>query len=262
MVSFSSQHRTWIQTCAGRGCIPLAEAQQMFEAIWTGGAAAADQRSHRKPTEADMLAAIETCNDRLKPLSQQISVVRCDVRRQQFVVFVDSSAAAIMKTQTNFTESELSFFHLLLKELATATEDSSDPPSHVSTYSIDQMAAINLTNQIKPHSGRNTVANPTLTKQHAERLLARWTALGYFAVGLPAGRLYFGPRTVAEFGQFLRDAYPEHVHACPLCQATVFRAIRCDSCAKPYHKECLQKFLARSSKCPTCKRMWNVRLSQ
>lgn len=114
------------------------------------------------------------------------------------------------------------------------------------------MAAINLTNRIRQPR--------TITKAHAEELLAGWTAQGYFAT--QAGRLYFGPRACAEFGRFLHQTYPEHVLQCPLCQVPVFRAIRCDSCAKPYHKECLQKFLARSSKCPTCKRMWNVRLSQ
>lgn len=151
---------------------------------------------------------------------------------------------SLTRSQTNYSESERSLFHLLLKELATSEQDAAH-------YAIDQMTAINLTNQIKgPRS---------VSKQRAEELIAAWTGQGYLAA--IDGRLHFGPRSVLEFGRFLQANYPEHVHNCPLCQVPVFRQIRCDGCAKPFHKDCLKKYLARNSKCPACKKPWNVRLS-
>lgn len=90
MPTFTDVHRTWLQTCASRSCMPHEEALRLFEPIWHA-------HHKRRSTEADLTAVHTDINERLRPMGQQIGVVRCDVQRKMFVVFADTGDAAIMK---------------------------------------------------------------------------------------------------------------------------------------------------------------------
>lgn len=86
----------------------------------------------------------------------------------------------------------------------------------VNSFSIPVMLALNLCNDLSI----STSSSKKITKQRAQDLIEEWIIAGYFIE--TDGAYYFGPRTIAEFGDTLRIRYAEHVRSCFLCRQTCF----------------------------------------
>jgi len=74
------------------------------------------------------------------------------------------------------------------------------------------------------------------------------------------GKVFFGPRTTIELGQYLRNKYKEQIGECPLCHDFVVMGDICENCDVKLHKYCaalsFQKLPANKRKCPKCKTEW------
>jgi hypothetical protein len=78
------------------------------------------------------------------------------------------------------------------------------------------MHCVNLSSKIPKLKANMKV----LHKTRAEELLAEWIRTGYFVVN--GNDIYFGPRMLSEFGNFLKTNFPDNVVACQLCKNVVF----------------------------------------
>jgi non-structural maintenance of chromosomes element 1 len=106
--------------------------------------------------------------------------------------------------QTVYTEQEIQYFRILVKEIAESDE-----------LHIRQMSCVNLTSKIP----KLKVNMKILQKTRAEELLTEWTRTGYFL--LSDHEIYFGPRMLSEFGNFLKTNFPDNIVACQLCKNVV-----------------------------------------
>lgn len=88
-----------------------------------------------------------------------------------------------------------------MKEVALAEE-----------HSIRTISVLNLMNQ-----NRNKDINFSMGE--SEQLLQDWVEEGYFYV--KDGHVFFGVRSVAEFGEFLRNKF--NVDSCHLCKAILLK---------------------------------------
>lgn len=132
-------------------------------------------------------------------------------------------------------------------------------------YSIRTMTVLNLVN---PNRNRDL----NISMNQLQKLLEDWIEEGYFYS--KNGLVYFGVRSVAEFGESLRTKF--NVDDCQLCKTVLlkvmtiqlwslevdenlyFQGIDCDgdTCNGRFHNNCLRKYMAKNPKCPKCKKAW------
>lgn len=111
----------------------------------------------------------------------------------------------IFRFQNNYTEAEVEFFRLILKELATADG-----------HSIDSIYALNMIGQVKVKH----IGTKSFTKKRAQKIIAGWIRVGYLVeIG---DRFWLGPKGIVEFGPFLRIHYADNVSECVLCKEPIF----------------------------------------
>lgn len=108
------------------------------------------------------------------------------------------------RLQNVYSEAEVEYFRLLLKEIATNENNCTN-----------QIDAINLVDQMKISK---------LSKCRAQVLLDKWNCECYFLE--IRDQIYYGPRAVAEFSTYLQQNYPDFVRNCKLCILPVF-AVMC-----------------------------------
>ncbi|XP_058464599.1 non-structural maintenance of chromosomes element 1 homolog isoform X2 [Malaya genurostris] len=191
------------------------------------------------PMEDQVADVVASINNKLHRYNQRVKFVHFELINTDFYVFCNQTESAIDRLQNCYTESELSLFRLMLRELA-CTEDNKIRP----------IACLNLTTEI---SGK------AISMMRAEELLEEWEKAGYF-VQLD-GMWYFGPRTTVEFERYLSQNFEEQMQKCKLCNETVFYGIKCATCPLYFHRDCMRKYLKRLTKCPGCKEMWSFPVS-
>lgn len=134
-------------------------------------------------------------------------------------------------------------------------------------HSLQTINVLNLMNQ-----NRSKEVNFSISK--SEKMLNDWIEEGYFH--MKNGLVYLGVRSVAEFGEFLRNKF--NVDNCHLCKAILlqvrikhsfpirirqllinqFQGVDCDgdTCNGRFHTSCIRKYMAKNTKCPKCKSVW------
>lgn len=117
--------------------------------------------------------------------------------------FVCPNIVPICRLQDTYKQTEIEFFRLLMKEMAMAEE-----------HSLRKISVLNIMNP-----NRNKDVN--LTMGQLEKLLTDWIEEGYFYE--QNGHVYFGVRSVAEFGEFLRNKF--NVDSCHLCKTVLLKVI-------------------------------------
>ncbi|XP_058832000.1 non-structural maintenance of chromosomes element 1 homolog [Topomyia yanbarensis] len=226
---YTDVHRAFLQALSHHGTM---SAKQAYQSLL--GAYARYHDDETVPTEDQVADVVASINSKLFRYDQRVVFVHYEPANTDFYVFCNQTESAIDRLQNCYTESELNLFRLLLRELACSEE-----------HKLRPITCLNLTSEI---------AGKQISKVRAEELLEEWEKSGYF-VQLD-GMWYFGPRATAEFDRYLCQNFEEQMHKCKLCNESVFYGIKCATCPLSFHRECMNKYLKRLTKCPGCKEMW------
>lgn len=105
------------------------------------------------------------------------------------------------RLQDTYEPHEIEFFRLILKEIALSDD-----------HSVRTISILNLMNQ-------NRNKDSSFTMGDAEKFLEDWIEEGYFHS--MDGLIYFGIRSIAEFGEFLRTKF--NLDGCALCKTVLVK---------------------------------------
>ncbi|ENN72114.1 non-structural maintenance of chromosomes element 1 homolog [Dendroctonus ponderosae] len=155
----------------------------------------------------------------------------CEVTKQELLIWTNTKRDDIALHQLSFTPIELQYFHTIMEEILS-------DESHRLPYP----AVLNLTSGLTSQFSRDS----------GQKAFQSWVANGYF-VQLD-DYVYLGPRLIVEFTTYLKSKFPEQT--CKLCSELVFTGKSCSLCHKLLHNYCLDKYLARENKCPSCRKAW------
>ncbi|KAG4071730.1 hypothetical protein HA402_011884 [Bradysia odoriphaga] len=228
---YSDIHRGFLQIVMSRGSISTDSANKVLVDLFAS-------QSRGVPSEDDLQPIVDAINEKIHVFDQRIDIVTSQYDDKAFVVMVNTSQSAITKLQATYKQTEIEFFRLLMKEVAMAEE-----------HSLRKISVLNIMNP-----NRNKDVNLTMTQ--LEKLLNDWIEEGYFYE--QNGHVYFGVRSVAEFGEFLRSKF--NVDSCQLCKSVLLKGVDCngDTCNGRFHTSCLRKYMAKNTKCPKCKKVWST----
>ncbi|TMW46049.1 hypothetical protein DOY81_008864 [Sarcophaga bullata] len=178
----------------------------------------------------------------VRKYNQTLQFVRHPLNSEEYLVFAMLIPNQACKFQPNYTDTERKFFYKLLETLAN-NED----------YGIMWHNIYAVAKQLPPN------AQHPLSKERIQDLENLWVSQGYF---LPVeDKIYFGPRTMLEYGNYLKSNFSNLMNDCKLCNKIVYWDIKCSECDVKLHRECIRKYLVKKSICPNCKKIWNTRLS-
>uniref|UniRef100_A0A8D8ALZ2 Non-structural maintenance of chromosomes element 1 homolog n=2 Tax=Culex pipiens TaxID=7175 RepID=A0A8D8ALZ2_CULPI len=233
-MAYSDVHRAFLQSISHHGFISSKQALTILLSIYT--------KYHPDdtiPNEHHLLHVITSINAKIARYSQKIKLVRFEPNRTDYYVFCNlSDRTPADRLHTCYTDSEVAYFWLVLKEMACCDGQAASP-----------FLCLYLSELITD--------KPRLSKVRAEELLDEWTRAGYFYPE-SNGTWILGVRTVAEFGQFLREKFEDKIHVCLLCKEATFYGVNCRHCPGTFHTRCIKTYLQRLTVCPGCKEMWIV----
>ncbi|KAM7363599.1 SMC5-SMC6 complex component Non-SMC element 1 [Cochliomyia hominivorax] len=173
---------------------------------------------------------------------QTLQFVKHPLNKEEYLVFALLVTNQACKFQPNYTDTERKYFYKLLETLASRED-----------YGIEWNNIYAIANQLPAN------AQHPLTKERIQDLENIWVAQGYFL--FLEDKLYFGPRTMLEYGKYLKSNFSDVITDCILCSKIVYWDVKCSSCEVKLHRECIRKYLIKKSTCPNCKVTWNTRLS-
>ncbi|XP_053687030.1 non-structural maintenance of chromosomes element 1 homolog [Sabethes cyaneus] len=228
---YSDEHRRFVQSCMLHGSVTVENALKILTLIW-----AKSHPGSPAPSEETLEQVVNKANMRLLRYQHRIVRLVYDPTNTAYYVFANLSDTAMDRFQTTYPEAELSFFRVLLCELAESEN-----------HQLGQIQCLNLTGKVKG-GGR------IVSKNRAEELIADWITTGYLT--LHNGEIRFGPRAIVEFDHYLVNHFAEHMTNCRLCKQTLFYGVKCNKCSEIMHVACLKKYIAKMKKCPACKNTW------
>ncbi|GAB0089688.1 Non-structural maintenance of chromosomes element 1 homolog [Sergentomyia squamirostris] len=230
MSDWTSLHRAIIQLMIGRGSLQVSEFTEIFQGLKT---LYSDQEGVPSATEE---IVVEKINENLEKFSLSIVRTKYEYTDEEFYVFVARIQSPEAKFQNLYTEAEIQFFPLLLKEIITSDD-----------LCISPIQALNLIPKLqKP-----------VTKTRAGEILKAWITAGYFQN--IDEMLHLGPRTLVEFNGYLTVQYSDYVKTCVICKNTVYKVLSCksSSCSASAHGHCLDRYHENFPNiCPECKEEW------
>ncbi|XP_065082121.1 non-structural maintenance of chromosomes element 1 homolog [Ochlerotatus camptorhynchus] len=232
--AYSNVHRAFLQSCVLHSIIPTDQALKVLTHL-----IAKFTPNDPPPTEERLLEVVVEINARIGRFEQRVIRLEYDPTLTTYFVFTNLSDTPLDRLQTTYPEAELSFFRMILHELA-----------RTDGHRMGQIDCLNLTTKLEP--GRN------LTKSRAEVLIQELQSAGYLA--LEKHEVGFGPRTMVEFDRYLANNFPDQMQHCRLCKEVLFYGVNCTKCPEMFHKVCMKKYLQRLKKCPACKQMWTASL--
>lgn len=232
--TYSNVHRGFLQACTLQSTMTVTDAAKIMVHLY-----GLYQPNDAIPDESRLQELIDQINPKLARFQQKIVLLESDPKQPNYVVFANLSDSPLDRFQTTYPDGELSFFRVVLHELAT-TEG----------HRLDQIEWLNLTAKIE--EGRN------VTKTRAEELLTEWISAGYLI--LEGDEIGFGPKTQVEFDRYLLNNFPDQVEQCRLCKEVLFYGIKCEKCPVSMHKACAKKYFKKVKNCPACKKPWTVKL--
>uniref|UniRef100_A0A1Q3F251 Non-structural maintenance of chromosomes element 1 homolog n=1 Tax=Culex tarsalis TaxID=7177 RepID=A0A1Q3F251_CULTA len=232
--TYSNVHRSFLQACSLHGTLTVPDATKIMVHLF-----GRYQPDDTIPDERRLQELIDQINPKLSRYQQKIVLLESDPKLPNYVVFANLSDSPLNRLQTTYPAGELSFFRVVLHELA-ATQG----------HKLEQIEWLNLTAKIE--EGRN------VTKSRAEELLTEWVSAGYLV--LDEDGIGFGPKTQVEFDRYLLNNFPDQVEQCRLCKEVLFYGIKCAKCPVSMHKTCAKKYFKKVKNCPACKKPWTVAL--
>lgn len=176
-------------------------------------------------------------NEKIAKHELKINFLKCEVTGEDKLSLLNTANDDICKLQNAFQPQELEYFQLVLNELITAED-----------HQIKKMACYNLNTTTK-----------RISVDTIEKLLITWTSQGYLVEN--GSYLCLGARCVAEFAPYFNAHCKDYYSNCFLCSEIVFVGPICVSCKQIMHKHCMEKYLNKHERCPSCKRTWNAQQS-
>lgn len=234
--AYSNVHRGFLQSCASHGVLTESNALKVLTHLVVKHAP-----DDPVPVEDQMSKMVTEINARIDRYDQRLIRLEYDPTQTVYYIFANLSDTPLDRVQKTYTEPELSFFRLILHELA-CSED----------YRVGQIECLNLTSKVVISGG----CRLTLTKSRSEELINEWLHSGYLA--LTEKEISFGPRTMVEFDRYLANKFPDQMQTCRLCKEVLFYGVKCAKCPEKLHKSCIKKYLVRMKKCPACKKIWTT----
>ncbi|KAK5639883.1 hypothetical protein RI129_010694 [Pyrocoelia pectoralis] len=170
---------------------------------------------------------ITVINDKISKQDLKINFLKCEVTGEDKLALLNTANDDICKLQNIFQPHELEYFQLVLNRLIEAED-----------HQIKKMECYNLNTTTK-----------RITVDTIEKLLITWTAQGYLVEN--GSYLCLGARCVAEFAPYFNVHCKDYYSNCFLCSEIQIM-----------HKHCMEKYLNKHERCPSCKRTWNAPQSQ
>ncbi|XP_066138893.1 non-structural maintenance of chromosomes element 1 homolog [Euwallacea fornicatus] len=181
--------------------------------------------------EKQLKLFILTINREISEQFFKIVFITCEVTQQPFIVWLNTRNDNISKMQMTFSAIELEYFHVILQEILCSDHNK-----------LSYIVVLNITSTLAEKFSRDS----------GQKVLKIWIDGGYFVK--KGNFVYLGPRLILEFMSHLKSVRPDHI--CKLCNELVFTGKKCRFCEKLYHACCINKYLDRQEKCPTCKNHW------
>lgn len=148
-----------------------------------------------------MRKIIDEINTKIGRYHAKLVEFECDLNQTTYIVYANLSDTPLDRLQKMYTEGDLSYFRLILHQLATADH-----------HWIGLIECLNLTDKV--------VARRRVRKIQAEALISMWIAQGYLAMlGTEIG---FGPKAMVEFDRYLATKFPNRMAVCRLCKEILF----------------------------------------
>ncbi|CRK95571.1 CLUMA_CG009035, isoform A [Clunio marinus] len=228
---YSDLDRAILQTTMGKGTIEEKE----FHCIYN------KMRKIFLPQETiipdnSFVQSIEAINEKISTFDQKIILYEYGLTDEKFYVFASTAKTSMSKMQDSYNETELDFFKLILAKIIE-NED----------LLISPRAALNLTSHI---------TGTKITKMRAQKLLDNWTQSHYFFN--QNNNIYLGAKLLTEFKELLQSMDLSYLKSCLLCECIALWGKHCALCGTTYHSSCIQTYLSKSGKCPSCKEKWIV----
>ncbi|XP_059615323.1 non-structural maintenance of chromosomes element 1 homolog [Phlebotomus argentipes] len=229
-MEYNSFHIAVLQLISGCGTLEKAEFESIFEQLKTHYSEELDVSSATPET------VIETINEKIALFDLSIRLVRYEYTDEEFYIYISTTTSPESKLQNLYTEAEIQYFPLLMKEIITSDE-----------YCISSIMATNLITRLpKP-----------MPQTRSVELLDEWKSRGYFTqIG---ENVFLGPRAIEEFQGYITANYQDFIKACFLCQKTVFKESSCktSSCEAVFHATCINRYHEKSpNTCIACKNEW------
>ncbi|XP_061387696.1 non-structural maintenance of chromosomes element 1 homolog [Musca vetustissima] len=225
-----------LQAAINHGTIPMDKVKEILEKLCD----AYDVREPDSPTALKgLIVEIDT---EIRKYDQTLQFVKHPLDGQEYLVFGMLIANLACKFQPQYTDTERNYFYKLLESLVSR-EDYGFAWNDI--YRVAELIP-------------DTVQRK-LSKQRIQDLEIIWTSQGYFLQ--KDDKIYLGPRAMVEYGNYLKQHFPDYIKDCILCRTIVYWDVKCSECQVKLHRECIRKYLIKKSTCPGCKRTWNTRLS-
>ena len=191
---------------------------------------------------------MDSINKKISPFDQKIIKYHYGLNSLYYYCFISTAKTSISKMQNVYSEQELDYFKLIINKVIENTE-----------VFITPRDALNLSAEV-PNK---------LLKIRAQFLLDKWLCSHYFFKNTD-DKIYLGPKILNEFKELFQGQEIEYIKCCSLCddiaiwvilnlltmtifiKIVLFQGTRCYKCNTIFHDACIQKFLVRSTKCPSC----------
>ncbi|XP_065371938.1 non-structural maintenance of chromosomes element 1 homolog isoform X1 [Calliphora vicina] len=187
-------------------------------------------------------AIIVEIDTQIRKYDQTLQFIKHPLNGQEYLVFALLLTNQACKFQPNYTDTERKYFYKLLETLASSED-----------YGIEWNNIYAVASQLPVN------AQHPLSKERIQELENIWVSQGYFLA--LEDKIYFGPRTMLEYGKYLKNNFSDVINDCVLCNNIVYWDVKCSECEVKLHRNCIRKYLIKKSTCPSCKKTWNTRLS-
>lgn len=147
-----------------------------------------------------MIVEIDT---QIKQYDHSLQFIKHPLNGVEYLVFALLLTNQACKFQPNYTDTERKYFYKLLETLASSEN-----------YGIEWNNIYAVANQLP------TNAQHPLSKERIQELEDIWVSQGYFLE--LDDKIYFGPRTMLEYGKYLKNNFSDVINDCVLCNNIVF----------------------------------------
>lgn len=140
--------------------------------------------------------SLDMINKKIQDFDQKIIMYEYPLTEKNYYMLINTAFTSVNKFQNAYNENELNYMRVIISELAESND-----------FHLNPIEVINLTSKL-PGKG--------ITKNRAQQLLDRFIMNGYFFK--QNSKIYFGPKMITEFKDYLLSQFPDNINSCSLCK--------------------------------------------